>query len=81
MFVYSVSIRGGFIYLTGLRVNLLQIQIYCYKANCTTDKTLHRHKLVFLILNRSHGSSGSIVSDYGLDDRGSISGRGKGFFF
>jgi hypothetical protein len=25
-------------------------------------------------------SSVSIVSDYGLDDRGSIPGRGKGFF-
>jgi hypothetical protein len=28
---------------------------------------------------RSRGSSGSIVSDYGLDDRGSIPGRGRGF--
>jgi hypothetical protein len=27
------------------------------------------------------GSSGSIVSDYGLDDRGSIPGRGRGIFF
>jgi hypothetical protein len=30
---------------------------------------------------RSRGSSGSIVSDYGLDDRGSIPHRGRGFFF
>jgi hypothetical protein len=30
--------------------------------------------------NRSWVSSGSIVSGYGLDDRGSIPGRGKGFF-
>jgi hypothetical protein len=29
---------------------------------------------------RSRVSSGSIVSDYGLDDRGSIPGRGKEFF-
>jgi hypothetical protein len=29
---------------------------------------------------RSRGSSGSIVSDYGLDDRGSIPGRDKWFF-
>jgi hypothetical protein len=29
----------------------------------------------------SRGSSVSIVSDYGLDDRGSIPGRGRGFFF
>jgi hypothetical protein len=28
----------------------------------------------------SRVSSGSIVSDYGLDDRGSIPGGGKGFF-
>jgi hypothetical protein len=30
--------------------------------------------------SRSRGSSVSIVSDYGLDDRGSISDRGRGFF-
>jgi hypothetical protein len=29
----------------------------------------------------SRGSSVSIVSDYGLDDRGSIPDRGRGFFF
>jgi hypothetical protein len=29
----------------------------------------------------SRGSLVSIVSDYGLDDRGSISDRGRGFFF
>jgi hypothetical protein len=40
-------------------------------------------KPVFIerVLSRgSRVSSGSIVSDYGLDDRGSIPGRGKGFF-
>jgi hypothetical protein len=31
--------------------------------------------------SRSCGSSGSIVSDYGLDDRGSIPDRGREFFF
>jgi hypothetical protein len=31
---------------------------------------------------RSRGSSGSTLSDYGLDDRGSIpDNRGRGFFF
>jgi hypothetical protein len=35
---------------------------------------------VTICKNRSRGSSGSIVSDYGLDDRGSIPGRGRGFF-
>jgi hypothetical protein len=29
----------------------------------------------------SRGSSVSIVTDYGLDDRGSIPDRGRGFFF
>jgi hypothetical protein len=29
----------------------------------------------------SRGSSGNIVSDYRLDDRGPIRGRGRGFFF
>jgi hypothetical protein len=29
----------------------------------------------------SRGSSGSTVSDYGLDDRGSIPNRGRGIFF
>jgi hypothetical protein len=39
--------------------------------------------LVFfwLLIDRSLGSSVSIVSDYGLDDRGSIPDRGRGFFF
>jgi hypothetical protein len=32
-------------------------------------------------LIEGRGSSVSIVSDYGLDDRGSIPGRGRGFFF
>jgi hypothetical protein len=31
--------------------------------------------------SRSWGSSVSIVADYGLDDRGSIPDRGRGFFF
>jgi hypothetical protein len=37
--------------------------------------------VMFVKLCRSRGSSGSIVSDYGLDDWGLIPGRGKGFFF
>jgi hypothetical protein len=31
-------------------------------------------------VSASLGSSVSIVSDYGLDDRGSIPDRGRGFF-
>jgi hypothetical protein len=34
----------------------------------------------FILFNRSRGSSVSVVSAYGLDDRGSIPGRSKGFF-
>jgi hypothetical protein len=34
-----------------------------------------------LKMSMSHGSSGSLVSDSGLDDRGSIPNRGRGFFF
>jgi hypothetical protein len=36
-------------------------------------------KLKHAIMSR--GSSVGIVSDYGLDDRGSIPDRGRGFFF
>jgi hypothetical protein len=36
---------------------------------------------MYIIKFRSRGSSGSIVSDYGLDDRGSIPDRGWEFFF
>jgi hypothetical protein len=36
---------------------------------------------IFLLFSTEEpGSSGSIVSDYGLDDRASIPGGGKGFF-
>jgi hypothetical protein len=36
-------------------------------------------KKMYLTLFRSRVSSGSMVSDYGLGDRGSIPGRGNGF--
>jgi hypothetical protein len=36
--------------------------------------------LIYTLLNRSWGSSISIVSDYRLDDRDSIPDRGKEFF-
>jgi hypothetical protein len=41
---------------------------YTKRYNCT------------YVLKWSRGSSVSIVSDYGLDDRGSISDRDTGFF-
>jgi uncharacterized membrane protein len=36
--------------------------------------------LVLVLVIGSRGSSVSIVSDYGLDDRGSIPDRSRGFF-
>jgi hypothetical protein len=35
----------------------------------------------FFFKKRSRGSSVSAVTDYGLDDRGSIPDRDRGFFF
>jgi hypothetical protein len=44
------------------------------------DLDIHNlHSLSDIFLSR--GSSVSIVTDYGLDDRGSIPDRGRGFFF
>jgi hypothetical protein len=44
----------------------------------------NKDRLVSFLFNTtlfmSRGSSVSIVSDYGLDDRGSIPDRGRGFF-
>jgi hypothetical protein len=37
--------------------------------------------LIYFVNYRSRGSSVSIVTDYGLDDRGSIPDRSIGFFF
>jgi hypothetical protein len=42
---------------------------------CALCTFIVQHKAV------SRGSSVSIVTDYGLDDRGSIPDRGRGFFF
>jgi hypothetical protein len=53
--------------------------MYCYKAVHTTRAMSEFYLYRLQLLNRSRISSGSIVSDYGLDDR-SIPGGGKGFF-
>jgi hypothetical protein len=46
------------------------------------DVVLLYYCMVILVeLIKSRGSSGSIVSEYGLDDRGSIPDGGRGFFF
>jgi hypothetical protein len=52
-------------------------EVYCDKINKDTKgkgKPVH-------VIYESWGSSVSIVSDYGLEDQGSIPGRGKGLFF
>jgi hypothetical protein len=38
-------------------------------------------EVLVVVIRRSHGSSVSFVTDYGLDDRGSIPNRDRGFFF
>jgi hypothetical protein len=55
------------------------VRIYqCFEGHSTTIFPTNI-SMYFLFL-RSRGSSVSIMSDYGLDDRGSIPGRGKGYF-
>jgi hypothetical protein len=52
-------------FLFYLHAHLLHIYVYIY---------------VVVILNGSRDSSISIAKDYGIDDRGSIPGKGKIFF-
>jgi hypothetical protein len=47
-----------------------------HELNCTFAYKLALSKYDI----RSRVNSGSIMSYYGLDDRGSVPGRGKGFF-
>jgi hypothetical protein len=57
-------------------LNLEVILSECYLV-CKDES-----QIFFLLqVQGSQGSSVSIVSDYGLDDRGSIPDRGRGFFF
>jgi hypothetical protein len=50
----------------------------CFNLNCFSDLI---YSSICKLYCGSRVSSGSIVSDHGLDDRSSIPGRGKGFFF
>jgi hypothetical protein len=61
--------------------DLVDIRFYNRKDNSGTFCTLPAILPICTFHNTSHGSSGSIVSDYGLDDRSSIPDRGRGFFF
>jgi hypothetical protein len=51
----------------------------CVCARVRECSTIRFLLMFWHYLKWSHGSSGSIVSDYGLDDRGSIPDRGRGF--
>jgi hypothetical protein len=51
------------------------------KWNINSHQQLYQCSgILMIIITWSHGSSVSVVSDYGLDDRGSIPDRGRGFF-
>jgi hypothetical protein len=72
---YTAAILTIYEFLNKLNI-LVQREIY------SVFKTI-RLCLYFVLscfIYRSRGSSGSIVSDYGLEERGSIPGGGKGFF-
>jgi hypothetical protein len=55
-----------------------------YNTSACLRKTWMRIELtiisILIVISKSRGSSVSILSGYGLDDRGLIPGRGKGFF-
>jgi hypothetical protein len=53
--------------------------VHVYPVNITSIWNVPK-KVIILFKEMSRGSSGSIVSDYVLDDRGSIPDRGRGFF-
>jgi hypothetical protein len=70
-------------------VNFLHHRLLVFVIDIALRRVVYRHSsasrseniAVLIVFIRSRGSSGSIVSDYGLDDRGSIPDRGRGFFF
>jgi hypothetical protein len=47
----------------------------------TIDKEARKIFQLYGGKKQSRGSSGGLVSDYGLDDRGSIPDKDRGFFF
>jgi hypothetical protein len=64
--------------------NTLQLQYFCCGSN-EVKKTVNsvlKHQPLFSVLSvpREPGSSVGTVSGYGLDGRGSIPDRGRGFF-
>jgi hypothetical protein len=55
--------------------------VMCRHVSLSNQGAMGEKSLQTGLMKRSCGSSGSIVSDYGLDDQGSIPDRGRGFFF
>jgi hypothetical protein len=64
----------------GTKISLItnSVKMLCAEINLGVRQGWSISQILFN--NWSRVSSGSIVSDYGLDDRGSIPGRGRGFF-
>jgi hypothetical protein len=87
MFNFVVSFSGYNTHLMSLYFEVI-LQLGLLVRNISekySDIVLNRPTLIVILLclylNKSRSSSVSIVSDYGLDDRGSIPNRGRGFFF
>jgi hypothetical protein len=74
--VYSGSFKPDTIRVNAVYGNNYSLFCDSYKTNTYTEQNAE-----LLNLKMSRGSSVSIVTDCGLDDRGSTPGRGKGFFF
>jgi hypothetical protein len=77
------SVRDYCLVTTKAKRGLSERNVFNGRAKSVArERTKHLYAFLYLalILNRSRGSSVSIVSDYRLYDRDSIPGRGKGFF-
>jgi hypothetical protein len=68
------------ILLNSLRISWVDPKILSFNTQSLGIKPAWIYRWL-LSIYRSRGSSGSIVSDNGLDDRGSIPDKGRGFFF
>jgi hypothetical protein len=78
---------GGLLLVTVLFPGYCGTNVDDRKSTAKMAKAIKRSPVIQALQLRalfvggmSRVSSGSIVSDYGLDDRGSIPGRGRGFF-
>jgi hypothetical protein len=70
---------GGLVTIIKIPIQILAKKRDIQNKGCFSQ-SLEENSGIVLSYRRSRGSSVNIVSDYGLDDRGSIPGRGRGFF-